>query len=56
MDEILTKAEQSAGFLVEDMRAAFPQSNRGAEEIVIEQLLKAAVEIQQTLRRLQQGR
>ena len=56
MDEILTKAEQSVGFLVEDMRAAFPLSKPGAEEIVIEQLLKAAVEIRQTLHRLQQGR
>ena len=56
MDEALTKAEHDAGFLVDDLRAAYPQSKPGAEEIVIEQLLKAAVEIQQTLKRLQQGR
>lgn len=56
MDETLTKAEHDACFLVDDLRRAYPMASAGAQEIVIEQLLKAAVEIQQTLRRLQIGR
>lgn len=56
MDEALTKAEHAAGFLVEDLRATYSLAKPGAEDVVFEQLLEAAVKIQQTLRRLQIGR
>ena len=50
--EAIIKASHSAGFLVADLRAAYPLTTSIAEEMVCEQLLTAAIEIQHRLDRL----
>jgi len=52
MNEKLITAERSAVRLVEDLQAAYSDSIEPAEQIILEGMLTAAVEIQMDLERI----